>query len=538
MNNVKILDCTLRDGGRIIDCAFPDDVTRRIADGLVKAKIDIIELGFLRDKSNVNYKGNSTFFTDVEQISIFTKNKGSSEFVAFIDFEMFDFDSLKPFNGQSIDGIRVGFTKKDYVNSYNSLISSFKKVKACGYKLYIQGVNSLNYSDKELLEVLETINDINPDSFGIVDTYGAMYIDDVTRLYNLVDHNLNKNIAIDFHSHNNFQLSFSFAQEIIKLSRGVRKIIIDSTLNGMGKGAGNLNTELIADYLIRKMDYDYNFETILDNIDTNIVGMLEVEHWGYSTSAFMSGIYKSHPNNVIYLLQKHRLDTNGIKNILSMMSDKDRQQYEYNKLDSLFREYLEMKYDDTKEIGELKKIFEGKSVLALFPGNTIKTHSTHINEYIVANNPTIISLNFISDYKDAFAFWANKKRYETMQTLNSSKSILTSDIKPKNNGEIIVSYHGLFDGSVTVYESSMPLLLNLLKKLNVKSIAIAGMDGYVSQSQDDYFDKTLMLSNKKRDFKASNEELSDFLKKYVKMLKNCSIELITPSIFKDIIGQS
>jgi 4-hydroxy 2-oxovalerate aldolase len=531
MNNVKILDCTLRDGGRIIDCAFPDSATRRITDGLVKAKIDIIELGFLRDGRDVNYEGNSTFFTEVEQISKFTGNRGSSEFVAFIDFGMFDFNTLKPFDGSSIDGLRIGFTKKDYVNSYDSLVSSFKKAKECGYKLYVQGVNSLNYSDKELLEILETVNDIKPDSFGIVDTYGAMYIDDVTRLYNLIDHNLDKDIAIDFHSHNNFQLSFSFAQEVIKLSRGVRKIIIDSTLNGMGKQAGNLNTELLVDYLIRKMDYDYNFESILDNIDTNILKMSEFERWGYSTSAFMSGIYKSHPNNVIYLLEKHRLDTNGIKNILSMMNDKERQQYDYSKLDSLFKEYLEMKYDDTKEIDELKKIFESKPVLVLAPGNTIKTHSMQINEHIAAKSPVIISLNFISEYKDAFVFWANKKRFETLQIMDVSKNILTSDIKSKSNGETIVSYHGLFDSGV-VYESSLPLLLNLLKKLGVKSVAIAGMDGYVSQSQDDYFDKTLMLSSKKRDSKASNKELSDFLKKYI---KNFNVELITPSIFKDII---
>jgi len=534
MSNVKLLDCTLRDGGRIIDCAFQDDVIRRITNGLVDAKIDIIELGFLRDSSKVNYKGNSTFFTDVEQISKFIGNRGHSEFVAFIDFGMFNFSSLKPFDGSSIDGIRLGFTKTDYVNSYDSLISAFDKVKECGYKLYVQGVNSLNYSDREMLDLIETVNKVKPAGFGIVDTYGAMYIDDVMRLYNLIDHNLDKDVAIDFHSHNNFQLSFSFAQEIVKLSRGVRKIIIDATLNGMGKGAGNLNTELITDYLIRKMNYDYNFESILDNIDCNIVGMIEKEHWGFSTASFMSGIYKSHPNNVIYLLQKFRLDTNGIKNILSMMNDKERQQYDYDKLDSLYKKYLETRYDDTKEICDLKKIFENNSVLILAPGNTIKTHSSQINDYIKAKTPIVVSLNFVSDYKDAFVFWANKKRYETLQNSNASKVILTSDIKPRNN-EIIVSYYGLFDDSNKVYESSFPMLLNLLKKLNVKSIAIAGMDGYVSHSQEDYFDKTLLLSNKKRDSKASNEEMFNFLKKYVKTLKKCDFEFITPSIFKDII---
>ena len=89
-------------------------------------------------------------------------------------------------------------------------------------------------------------------------------MDDVDRLYTIVDHNLDENIAIDFHSHNNYQLSFAFAQEIIRLSNGKREVIIDGTLNGMGKCAGNLNTELLVDYLVRKRNYDYDFDAILD----------------------------------------------------------------------------------------------------------------------------------------------------------------------------------------------------------------------------------------------------------------------------------
>lgn len=96
------------------------------------------------------------------------------------------------------------------------------------------------------------VNDVMPYSFGIVDTYGGMYLDDITHIYGMVEHNLNSNICIDIHSHNNFQSSFAFAQEIIRICDSKRNIILDSTLNGMGKCAGNLNTELIVDYLNRK----------------------------------------------------------------------------------------------------------------------------------------------------------------------------------------------------------------------------------------------------------------------------------------------
>ena len=76
MKNIRVLDCTLRDGGRIIDCAFDDQETKEISNRLADSKIDIIEVGFLRDWRKVNYKGNSTFFTDVDQIRPFVnKNK-------------------------------------------------------------------------------------------------------------------------------------------------------------------------------------------------------------------------------------------------------------------------------------------------------------------------------------------------------------------------------------------------------------------------------------------------------------------------------
>lgn len=91
MKNVRVLDCTLRDGGRIIDCAFQNQEIKEISQRLADAKIDIIELGFLRDWRKVEYKGNSTFFTDVDQIRPFVnRNKKNIIYAAFVDFGMPD----------------------------------------------------------------------------------------------------------------------------------------------------------------------------------------------------------------------------------------------------------------------------------------------------------------------------------------------------------------------------------------------------------------------------------------------------------------
>ena len=127
MKNIKILDCTLRDGGRIINCAFPDADIKDISYRLAASNIDIIEVGFLRDAQNTEYKGDSTFFTDVDQIRPFVDRSKNSKYVAFIDFELYDWDSLKPFDGISIDGVRVGWTKKSF--STQKFCPKFKTLK-------------------------------------------------------------------------------------------------------------------------------------------------------------------------------------------------------------------------------------------------------------------------------------------------------------------------------------------------------------------------------------------------------------------------
>ena len=196
MKNVQVLDCTLRDGGRIINCKFEDMTIYNIANELTESGIDIVELGFLRSTELVNYDGNSTFFTDVSQMSRFIpQNKKNTTYVAFIDYNMYNFEDLKECDNTSVTGIRVGFTKKQYLEDIAGIKKALYTVKEKGYKLFIQTVNSLAYSDKDMLNLIDMVNEIQPYSFGIVDTYGAMYLEDIIHYYNVVDYNLNLKIG-------------------------------------------------------------------------------------------------------------------------------------------------------------------------------------------------------------------------------------------------------------------------------------------------------------------------------------------------------
>lgn len=84
---------------------------------------------------------------------------------------------------------------------------------------------------------------------------------DLTRLFYLVEHNLNENIKIGFHSHNNMQLAYSNAQSLVDLHSD-RELIIDASVYGMGRGAGNLNTELFVQYLNDNADGNYDIKPL------------------------------------------------------------------------------------------------------------------------------------------------------------------------------------------------------------------------------------------------------------------------------------
>lgn len=538
MKNIRILDCTLRDGGRIIDCAFSDNETKELTEKLENAKIDIIEVGFLRDWRDVEYKGNSTFFTDVDQIKPFLdKSKKNTMYVAFIDYGMFDFDSLKPFDGTSIDGIRFGFTKKNYIDSKEDILKCISTIKEKGYKLFIQGVNTLNYSDREILELIDMVNEVQPYSFGIVDTYGAMYMDDVDRLYGLIDHNMNADICINFHSHNNYQLSFAFAQEVIKLSRGTRQIIIDATLGGMGKVAGNLNTELIIDYLVRKLHYDYEFDNILDIIDNYIYKYSLKHKWGYSIPAMMAGIYKSHPNNIIYLTEKFRLDTKDIGNLLSMIEPQKRQRYDYNNIEKLYIEYNADKIDDYESIENLKKIINDRDVLVMVPGNTLNTHKELIDKYISEKNPFVISVSFVTDYGEAYAFYGNQKRYNLNANKRSGRHVIvSSNVKPDQDDTIMVNYHGLINRGYKYFENSTIMLLNLLKKVETSKIFIAGFDGFDLEKSSNYSDDSFQNDRHVDEFENLNREIGLMLTEYCETVSGkCELQFLTPTRFKEYL---
>ena len=538
MADIKLLDCTLRDGTYINKGEFGDDAISGIIKYLALSNIDMIELGWLTNKS---YIQGLTYFHTVEDIRKYIpqNHNSNTSFAAMIGYGDYDLKYLSDYDGKSIDTIRMFFSKEKFSEALNFA----KEIKYKGYKLCLQAANTQNYSDLEILHLCSKINEIKPESISIVDTSGVMYPADINRSFMLMNNNIDKKIKIGFHSHNNLQLSFANTMLFCELGRdALRNIIVDSSLCGMGRGAGNTCTELIADYLNKQHGKNYDMDMIMDIIDIYLRNIMEKHNWGYSIPYCIAGQLGSHVNNVKYLQNTHKVNYRDMRNIIQKIEPKNRTKNnsnDYSGLESLYVSYIDSSIDDVSIINLLNQKLENKNILIIAPGKNAILEYNKIKNFINQNNLITIGVNSILDnYNYDFVFFSNKLRFiyanGSKNILDNTKVILTSNIKKTSNktNEYIVNFNSLKETKWKYFDNSTIMLLRLLSKLKVKSIYIAGFDGYNMGEYVSYAD-TILQTNLSDDEKIIfNEEIQDMLNIFIKdHKKSINIEFITNSIF-------
>lgn len=354
MNLVHILDCTLRDGGYCNQWMFGFDNSKKIVKGLIESNVEIIECGFITDR--VDFDKNITKYNQVSQISpLIPKNREGKLFVAMINYGEYDIDNLPEHDGSSVDGIRVAFSKKNVKDA----LAFCKAIKKKGYLVFVQAMVSLSYSDDEFLNMIHEVNQFEPYAFYIVDSFGMMKEKDLTRLFYMVEHNLNKNIWIGFHSHNNMQLAFSNAQKLTTIQTN-RNIIIDSSIFGMGRGAGNLNTELFEEYLNENFSKNYRVKPIFTLIDEIINEFYQRNYWGYSLPNYISASHNAHPNYAGYLDDKKTLTFEDMNAIFDLMSDDKKISFDKNYIEELYLQYLNAGKEHEQHKSELYNKLKNK----------------------------------------------------------------------------------------------------------------------------------------------------------------------------------
>ena len=392
------------------------------------------------------------------------------------------------------------------------------KVKEKGYKLSINPINIMGYTDERVLWILNQVNKIHPYQFSIVDTFGSMKRRDLDRIVSLVDHNLSKDIRVALHLHENMSLSCCLAQNYIDKHLD-RPISVDGSLMGMGRIPGNLPIELISDYLNDYTDNSYDMDYIMDAIQEYIAPLRGETEWGYSPAYFLSAKFNLHRNYAEHYLKKGDLTNRDINHILARFDRNKATAFDSEYADKMYEDYKCHNIDDSKDRESLKNEFRDKDILIIAPGNTINTHKKEIDDFIFLEKPVIISINFVpDDFKTDYAFFSNNKRFYKYQK-NNCKIILTSNIA-EGSADYKIDYNSV-SCAYNQGSNSLILLLKLLSSMQYKKIFIAGADGY-SESGNNYY---------KPNIKSHSVQGHDFNIAIIEAIKKLGMEVnyLTPS---------
>jgi len=411
-----------------------------------------------------------------------------------------------------------------------------QKIKEKGYKIFIQPVGINSYSDIELINLIEKVNLIEPYAFYIVDTLGILNKKSITYLFGILDNNLKKSINIGYHSHNNLQLAFSNAQEIIDWATN-RSIIIDASVFGMGRGAGNLCTELLTSYLNNNYSNRYITGCILEIIDEEILKIFSTTPWGYNTPYYLSATHRCHPNYATFLLSKQTLPAMAISKILTSIRNEKKDLYDKNYIESLYISFLSSEIDDSASLTRLKEIINNRAVLILGAGMSVANEQKLIADYVRKFHPFVISVNFIDpvlDQQSKIVFFSNSKKYLAVESelSTSDKTILaTSNIISQINSNklIAINYSSLLLTNPAVFDNAGLMLINLLHILGIKEVILAGFDGF-NNSATDYIQHHLFFHLEREGFiEEKNAAMKDEIGRF---RKEMSIKFLTRSLYE------
>lgn len=510
---ISLLDCTLRDGGYVNDWKFGHDNMVSVFERVVDAGTDIIEIGFLDERRPFDYDRSIMPDTDsVGKIYGDLDRKGTKVF-GMIDYGTCGIDHIKPQSESYLDGIRVIFKK----HLREQALLFCEELKKLGYIVFAQLVSVTAYSDEELLDLCQIANERKPDAVSMVDTYGLTHQKDLRHILEILDQNLEKNIAIGYHGHNNFQMGYANCQMVLAYSAKTdRDLLVDGSLYGMGKSAGNAPIELVAMHMNNEYGKNYQLSQYLEAIDANIMQFYQPATWGYSLFFFIAASNDCHPDYVKQLTNKHTLSIKQMTELLGKLQGEKKLLYDKDYMEKLYVEFQDKEINDTESVNALSEELTGKTILITGPGTTMETQSRRISEFVMSANPVIISINYASKaFMPDYIFLTNSKRYIQLSTLLSKQKIpviATSNVTPTDTPfEYVVNISELLDRSSEYADNSLMMILKVLMRCNIKEVNLAGFDGY-SGTDANYLDegKEYEFAKQKADY--LNNYMSEFIR--------------------------
>ena len=299
---IKVMDCTLRDGGLVNDFYFTDEFVKDLYEANIKSGVDYMEFGYKASKEMFDVKkfGKWKFCDDKDIRAIVGDNKTDMKISVMADVGRCDFrkDILNK-KDSPVDLVRVA----TYINTIPAAVEMIEDCTKKGYETTVNIMAISKSNDIDIDAALELLCQSSVGCIYLVDSYGSLYPEQISRLsdkYLEIADKYDKKVGI--HAHNNQQLAF--ANTIEALRRGVS--YLDATVSSLGRGCGNCPSELLLGFL---KNPKYRINPLLKFIEKHIVPMKESGVvWGYDVPYLLTGILNQHPKTAIQFSKEGRKD--------------------------------------------------------------------------------------------------------------------------------------------------------------------------------------------------------------------------------------
>ncbi len=286
---IKVLDCTVRDGGLMNKWQFADDFVRHVFEANTRAGVDYMEIGYLSSESafcREDY-GPWRFCSEDDIQRAIGGLEKNIKLSAMADIGRIDYDDIPLKSESSLDMVRVAC----YVHQVDKAIALAHHCMEKGYETTINLMAVSTVGPRDLNEALEDLNKSKVPIIYLVDSFGAFYSEDIDALaVKYLERLPGKTIGI--HTHNNQQLAF--ANTISAIIKGVN--FLDASLYGIGRGAGNCPLELLISFL---KNPKFNVGPLIKVIESHILPWREKIDWGYFIPYMVTGVLNQHPRSAM-----------------------------------------------------------------------------------------------------------------------------------------------------------------------------------------------------------------------------------------------
>lgn len=564
--NLEILDCTFRDGGYVNNWDFDRKLVRETYRALAKAGVDIIEVGYHGTAKYFDPEKYGLWrFSPESEIKKVVEGVSGPKTAIMLDYGKFDLDDILPKEESVVDILRLAVHKDKVKQAF----AAAQSLKAKGYTVSLQLMGFSSYADSEVKEAICILQDGKLDYVYVADSYGSVFPNQMESFLSPIMGL--KNVRKGFHPHNNLQTAFANTLEAMRCGVDV----IDGSIFGMGRGAGNLPIEIILSYLELENPDKYNALPVLNIIDKYFINIFEQSPWGYQLPYMLSGIFKVHPSYVKDILSRHEYTLEDIWKVMSRIRNLNPVGYKKEILDDVLEKGIfnkvpaapKQEKQGSSLAGPLSSVSSGqgkvkylgrhvgRDFLVLANGPSLKKYQDAIEQFINKYDPVVLGANFLDAlFVPHYHAFNNKRRFiDYVGAVSPNSGLLLSRyfdeafIREYTIRDFDVLYYednlvrdfAIRDGVISANCRTISVLLSAAALvMGAQRVFIAGMDGYIDHSRDGayHFYKEKDEAENFEDVKEKHNWNLNYLKQINDYMVNNGgegLHILTPTNYKE-----